>query len=122
MPDMTPAGRVTPALLNAIMSTLIDQIEADFDAIVDLDEFTTDATWTDADEFRVTVAGWLNQPYSSVNINAGIEGGQITFRCLASAVPNVAQGQTVEIDDTVYDIIGVQPDGHGTVLLILSEQ
>lgn len=103
------------------MSILTDQINTDFESIAGLDEFTTDATWYDIDDMPNNISGWFNSPYSRVDVNAPVEGGAYTFRVLSSSVPEVKQGQSVIINETEYIIIGVQPDGAGTTLLVLSE-
>jgi len=39
----------------------------------------------------------------------------------AADIEDVAQGDTLENDDIVYNIVNIQPDGTGTVLLILEK-
>lgn len=105
--------------------TLRTDIEADWQAIAELDEFTIDARWYDADGMPHDIKGWERKPYSRVDVNSPVEAYQHTLRVMASDVPEIKQGQIIEIatdyDPDRYEIIGVQPDGAGTVLLILSE-
>lgn len=103
------------------MSILTDQIDADFQAVLEADEFAIDAIWTDGSSVSTAIRGLFNSPYAKIDVNTPVEGGRYSFRCLSSAVTGIQQNDTLTIGSTVYDITGVQPDGVGTVLLILSE-
>jgi hypothetical protein len=92
------------------------------------------ASFFDADDFAEGVlyrAGGTGREirvfglFDSAHVAPGLAGlgadaREITFRCLASAVPAVQQGDTLAVGAVVYRVRSVRPDGNGTVTLVLA--
>lgn len=53
---------------------------------------------------------------------ADVESAQPRFACKATSLPDVAQGDTLEVDGVTYKIAEVQPDGTGWLRLVLTKQ
>lgn len=52
----------------------------------------------------------------------GRESSSPTALCISTDVADVVHGNTLEINGTTYFVTGIQPDGTGTTLLILSKE
>ncbi len=95
----------------------------DFDNYFDTDDFAVAASWTPNGGEATTVNGVFDGEYfDDVGGSVGIESSQPRFTCAAADVPAVAQGDAIVISGTTYEIVNVQPDGTGEVVLILEEQ
>ena len=53
---------------------------------------------------------------------ADVESSSPRFGCKADSLPSVKQGDTLQIDGVIYDIVTVQPDGTGWLHLVLMKQ
>lgn len=53
---------------------------------------------------------------------ADIESAQPRFACKAADLPDVVQGDTLEVESITYKIAEVQPDGTGWLRLVLTKQ
>lgn len=51
-----------------------------------------------------------------------VESSSPRFGCKADSLPNVVQGDTLQIDGIIYEIVTVQPDGSGWLHLVLMKQ
>lgn len=80
------------------------------------DEFGSSATYTHGGT-PATVKGIFDNEYVSIQ---GVESLAPVFRTATASVPSAEHGDTLVIDGTTYYIIGIQPDGTGVTLLILS--
>jgi len=88
---------------------MIETLSAFFDTA----DFAVAATYNTA-----TVNGIFSHEYVDIE---GVEGERPTFTCVESDVSGIAHGDALTVNATVYTIAGVQPDGTGIVLLVLSE-
>jgi hypothetical protein len=94
------------------------------DMITDLDE-----TFLDNEEFAVditynagTIQGIFDAEFSSaVEGEMGIESTVPQVQVKTTDVPGIAHNATMTINTIVYNVIGIQPDGTGMTLLLLSE-
>jgi len=92
-------------------------IITDLDTFINADEFAVDITYNAA-----TIQGVFDDEFSSaVQGEMGIESTVPQVQVKTSDVPTVAHGETMTINSTVYNIIGIQPDGTGMTLILLSE-
>jgi hypothetical protein len=62
-----------------------------------------------------------NEFKMAVPMGADVEGSSPTAIALSSDIDGVAHGDTVEIRETTFKIVGIKPDGTGFTVLILSE-
>lgn len=83
----------------------------DFTAFFNIAEHGTTATYNAAD-----VVGIFEDQFVEVS---GIESIKPTFTCAAADVSGVAHGDSITIDAVIYNVQGLQPDGTGTIMLIL---
>lgn len=77
------------------------------------DDFAVAATYDGS-----TVNGIFDHEYVEVE---NVEGERPVFLCASSDVSGAAHGESITIEGTAYTIAGIQPDGTGLTLLILSE-
>ncbi len=84
-----------------------------FNEFFDTDDFAVEATHDGS-----TLLGILDREYVEVG---NIEGEHPVFQCAESSVTTAQHGDTITIDGTAYTIVGIQPDGTGTVILVLQE-
>ncbi len=97
--------------------TFKDDLTNDLDIFLNSDEFAVDVTYLAA-----TIQGIFDAEFSSaVQSELGIESTAPQVTVKTADVPNVAHGQTMEINSVVYQIIGIQPDSTGMTLILLSE-
>lgn len=59
---------------------------------------------------------------NAIRILNGVESLGPEAWCASSDVANVVHGNTLEISGTTYYVIGIQPDGTGMTLILLSEE
>lgn len=79
----------------------------------DSDDFAIAAVYSAA-----TVYGLFDHEFV---VMQGIEGERPIFMCAEADVTGIAHGDTILINATTYTVIGLQPDGHGAITLILTE-
>lgn len=88
----------------------------------DTDDFGVAALWNGT----TTVNGIFDSKFIPVNVDTdvavAVESAQPMFRTRTADVSTVAQGDTLVISGTTYDVVGIQPDGTGMIDLILEEQ
>ena len=65
---------------------------------------------------------FLNEYFPVPGELADTESSHPRFGCKAASLPNVVQGDTLEVDGTVYNITQIQPDGTGWLHLFLVKQ
>ncbi len=89
----------------------------DLDIFLNSDEFGVDVTYN-----TVTIQGIFDDEFSSaVQGEMGIESTVPQVLLKTADVPNVAHNETMTINSIVYKVIGIQPDGTGMTLILLSE-
>ena len=87
------------------------------DTFLDNEEFAVDITYN-----ALTIQGVFDNEFSSaVEGEMGIESTVPQVFVKSSDVSSAAHGETMAIDSVVYKIIGIQPDGTGMTLILLSE-
>lgn len=95
----------------------------DIDAFFDTDDFATAATYTPDGGSPSTVKGIFDDEYfDEVGGSVGIEGSQPRFMCKLEDVSDVSQGDALSVNGISYQIVNVQKDGTGVVILVLEEQ
>lgn len=83
-------------------------------------DFAIDAVYT-ADGMPKTIRILFSRDYREMmNEITGIEGTASSAICKSSDVPNASHNDTLEIDEEIYYVIGVQPDDSGVTILLLS--
>ena len=93
-------------------------IESDADrlAMMSPDDFGVAATWG-----AVTVYGIFDDTFALVNEATGeVATSGPQFVCRTSDVSSAVQGNTITINTVTWKIIGVQADGTGITVLLLS--
>lgn len=72
---------------------------------------------------NVSVEGIFDAEYFEPSAGmAGVQSSQPVFLCMTADVEDAAHGETLEIDDDTYHIVGVEPDGTGITMLRLEKQ
>ena len=85
----------------------------------DTDDFAISAIWI-KDGNDQEIIGLFDSPYSRVGLSIpGIQSARTVFTVMEADVSGVAHGQTIRIGAMTYVIRGVEPDGSGTVRLVL---
>lgn len=91
-------------------------------------DFGTDARLVTAAGGATAVRGILDRPYAEADVGGvGIEATEITFTAATDDMPDIAEGDTLEIaleahqTATVYSIRDLQADGTGMTTLTLQE-
>lgn len=98
--------------------TLKAQLLTDLsDVFLNTDEFADSATFTHGGS-PATIKGIFDNEYLAVQ---GVESLYPVFRTATSDVADAAHNDTLVINGTTYYITGIQPDGTGVTLLILSK-
>jgi hypothetical protein len=99
------------------MSTFKEDLTNDLEIFLNSDEFAVDVTY-----LGDTIQGIFDDEFSSaVQGEMGVESTVPQVLVRTSDVPNVAHSQEMTINSTVYKVIGIQPDGTGMTLLLLSK-
>lgn len=97
--------------------TFKSDLTNDLDVFLNSDEFAVDITYQAA-----TIQGIFDAPFSSaVEGEMGIESTLPQVLVKTGDVPNIAHAETMTINSVVYNVIGIQPDGTGMTLILLSE-
>lgn len=84
--------------------------------------FAVAATYTPDGGSPSTIYGIFDQQYFDDSGEVGIESNSPAFHCAEADVSGVAQGDALTINTTDFEIVNVQPDGTGLIVLILEEQ
>ncbi len=99
------------------MSTFKQDLTTDLDIFLNSAEFAVDITYNAA-----TIQGIFDAEFSSaVEGEMGIESTDTQAFVKTSDVSSATHGETMTINSIVYNIIGIQPDGTGMTLILLSE-
>ena len=99
--------------------TLKADILTDLDTVfMNTDEFADTATFTHGGA-PSSVKGIFDNEFITAQ---GVETLTPVFRCATTDVSTAVHGDTLVISGTTYYIIGIQPDGTGITLLILSRE
>jgi hypothetical protein len=109
--------------------TLKQDLTGDLPIFFNADEFATAAIYDGYIESaggRTAVSVAINvifdDPFEAVSPLTGeVELTKPQAATPASNIPDGAHGETLTINGMVYKIIGIQPDGAGQVILILSK-
>ncbi len=97
--------------------TFKNDLTNDLDIFLNSDEFAVDVTYNSA-----TIQGIFDDEFTSaVEGEMGIESSVPQVLVKTSDVPNVAHNETMTINSVVYNVIGIQPDGTGMTLILLSQ-
>lgn len=97
--------------------------DENIDAFFDTDDFAVAATYTPSGGSASTVNGIFDDEYfDEVGGSVGIEGSQPRFMCNLEDVSAVSQGDALSVGGITYQIVNVQKDGTGVVILVLEEQ
>lgn len=89
----------------------------DLSVFLNTDEFAVTATY----DGSTSVDGIFDNGFYSADTGeyADIESSQPTFFCPVSDVAGLVHGKTFLIDSVTYTTVGIEPDGHGAVLVRL---
>ena len=105
-----------PVGVNFIM-TLKDDITTDLDTFLNSDEFGVNITY-DAG----TIKGVFDNEFIESNQDEiSVEDFQPQVIVKSSDIPGLSHGDTMTIESVDYNVIGIQPDGTGLTLVILSK-
>ncbi|WP_299393276.1 head-tail joining protein [Pelagibius sp.] len=91
-------------------------------AFFDPEVFGVAATWSPAGGGGpITVNGIFDNEFASglQEDDVAVETSQPRFTCASEDVPNIAQGDSLTVNATIYAVVGVQPDGTGITELLL---
>lgn len=96
--------------------------EDDIDIFFDTYEFAKSANLVSAGAGSKTIKVIFENNYQDMNIYTGIvESAGPQAQAKTSDVTGAAHGDTLEIDNITYYIKGIQPNGTGITILILSK-
>jgi hypothetical protein len=101
--------------------TLLDQIETDLDTFINDDDFAVDAIYTPVEGDSKIIKVIFDNAYKQMNLQTGVESGGTSAQLKSSDVEDIAKDDTLEINDIAYNIIGIEPDGTGMIVVRLSE-
>jgi hypothetical protein len=104
--------------------SLLDQIDSDLDTFINDDDFAIEAIYTPKEGDSKIIKVIFDDAYKQMNIQTGVESGGTSATVKDSDIEGITKGEdgdTLEINDIVYSIIGVEPDGTGMTILRLSE-
>ena len=105
--------------------SLNDQMVTDLDTFINDDDFAiADAIYTPVEGDSKPIKVIFDNAYKQMNLSTGIESGGTSATVKDSDIEGVTKGEdgdTLEINDIVYSIIGIEPDGTGMTVLRLSE-
>ncbi|MCP4989340.1 MAG: hypothetical protein GY928_25775 [Colwellia sp.] len=97
--------------------TFKTDLTTDLDVFINTDEFAVDITYN-----STTIQGVFDNEFSSaVEGEMGIESTVPQVMVKTSDVASVVHGEVMIIESVNYNIIGIQPDGTGMTLILLSE-
>ena len=97
--------------------TFKDDLTNDLDIFLNSDEFAVDITYNAG-----TIQGIFDDEFSSaVQGEMGIESTVPQVLVKSSDVVGIAHADLMTINTIVYKIIGIQPDGTGMTMLLLSK-
>ena len=97
--------------------TFKDDLTNDLDIFLDDDEFAVDVIFN-----SVTIQGIFDNEFiEAVEGEMGIETTVPQCQFKTSDVSTAVHGDTMIINSIDYNIIGIQPDGTGMTLILLSE-
>lgn len=100
---------------------LNDDIKADLAAFLDPTEFGKVATYTQPGKLGVSVNVLFDMPYQEVSPLVGSVGlSKPTAQIKTADLPDVALRHTLFIDNVLYSIVSIEPDGTGMTTLGLS--
>jgi hypothetical protein len=99
------------------MSTFKQDIISDIDEVIlDNDEFSVDVLYNSTTFQGIFDDGFIDSADDGVAVESTAPQVQVKSTDVAGAL----HGQTMTIESVVYKIIGVQPDGTGMTLIMLS--
>jgi hypothetical protein len=103
--------------------TLKTDILSDLDSVFfNNDEFSENLTYTPSGGKATTIKGIFTDPYEAVNpATHEAETTAPTVLAMNADITGIAHGDIITRGSTAYEVIGIQPDTHGTTRLVLSE-
>jgi hypothetical protein len=97
--------------------TFKDDLTNDLDIFLDDDEFAVDVILN-----SVTIQGIFDNEFiTALEDDIGIETTSPQAQFKTTDVSSVVHGDIMTIDSVDYNIIGIQPDGTGMTLIVLSK-
>lgn len=97
--------------------SLKDLLISDIYTFLDTSEFAVEATFKGA-----TINVIFDDEFEGVNLQTGnVESSAPQAYCKSTDVSNAVHGDTLTIGEVIYKIIGIQADGTGISILILSK-
>jgi hypothetical protein len=93
--------------------TLAADMADDLTSMFDVDEFAVAATWSGGGTVNVI----HDRDY--LRLFGIVDSSGPSALAIAADMPTAAQGQTLTIGGTGFTITGVEPDGHGLIVLKL---
>lgn len=94
----------------------------DHDAFFETNGHAIAVTYRPTTGAPTTVNGIFNDEYfDEVEGMVPVESSQPMFYCKLSDVPGVVHGDHIEFNSSDYNVMNVQPDGTGQVVLILEQ-
>ena len=97
--------------------TLKRDMVTDLDTFLNSDEFAVDITYGGG-----TIKGIFDNEFIANNQDEiSVEDLQPQVIVKTSDVPGLAHGATMTIESVVYNVTGIQPDGTGLTVVILSK-
>jgi hypothetical protein len=75
------------------------------------------AVWTPAGGSPTPIDALLHQPYESTL--GMVEDAQLRLECAAADVPGIKRGDAISIGSDAYQVVGIRPNGKGSVFLPL---
>jgi hypothetical protein len=97
--------------------TFKDDLITDLDLFFNNSEFAVDVTYNAA-----TIQGIFNDAFdAAVESEVGIESSVPQVKVRSSDVVAAVHNETMTINSVVYNIIGLNPDGTGITVVLLSQ-
>lgn len=96
-----------------------EMLDDRFTVFLDTDEFAENFTWN-----STTIKGLFREPFSAVSVGeVEAESSDPAIRFRPEDIVGIAHGDSVTRIETsvVYSVTGIQPDGRGWTLVILSQ-
>ncbi len=102
--------------------TLLDQMETDFDALINTGDFAQSVVYTPSGGPAKPIDAIFDDEFSGLNTQTGqMETSKPQVMVRDSDVAGVTKKATVTVGVIVYKVIGINPDGTGLTTLILSK-
>lgn len=89
----------------------------------ELDDFGTEAVYTQANKRPIMISGIFDNPHASITATdmMDVTIPKPSFVCRTVDMPNAAEGDTIKIRNVTYTIRVVATDGLGVTTLIMEK-